>query len=196
MNPRRGLLVLALVFGFLMIILLFQESNAPALPPPIIPPTSMPETTPTPLLLLRVFPDLTVLDIQAIRLENPETGAELTLQRDASGQWTSPGRPGQLDPEAATTIARTLVLLPYGRSINILTSTSLDDYGFGTAGQFLIQIIVKNGEGYGVIVGAADDVDPVYYALVDDRDEIFRLERGPVDFLIQMLNSPPINLTN
>jgi hypothetical protein len=194
MNNRRTLLALVVIFGVLVIIATLQGNPpAPGLQSSPLPsPTAaIPQGT-----LLRVFPDITVLDIQAIRILNPVTGQTFTIQRGQAGQWYAPGIEGELDSSAASGIARTIVLLPYGRSINILATTNLDDYGFGETGQYLIQIILSNGEGHGIIIGAADASDPVYYALVDERDEIFRIERGPVDYLIQFLNSPPINLTN
>ncbi len=194
MMQRRNLLILSAVFALLLAVLLLQNASTPPVPPPLPLETQAP--TPAEALLLRVFPDLRVLDIQAIQLEDPQTGEELTLQRDASGQWTTPILEGELDTDMATSIARTIVLLPYGRSINILPDTDLNAYGFGETGQFLIQVILSNGEGHGVIVGALHESDPVYYALVDDRDEIFRLERGAIDFLIEMLKSDPIRLTN
>lgn len=194
MMQRRNLLILGAVFVLLLAVLLLQNASAPPAPPPL--PLATQEPTPAEALLLRVFPDLRVLDIHAIQLENPQTGEELTLQRDTSGQWTAPNLEGEVDTNTATNIARTIVLLPYSRSINILPDTDLNDYGFGQTGQFLIQVLLSSGEGHGVIIGALDENDPVYYALVDDRDEIFRIERGPIDFLSEMLKSDPIRLTN
>ena len=194
MMRQRSFLLLFVIFIGLGAAVALQSANQPQ-PTPLPLPTPSPEATIPQGTLLRIFPDLTVRDIQAIRLENPNTDQQLTLQRDSSGQWTAPDVEGELDTEAVTSIARTLVLLPYERSINIVSTTELADYGFGTRGQFLIQIVLANDEGHGIVIGSEVEGEPTYYALVDNRDEIFRIERGAIDFLIQFLNLPPINLT-
>lgn len=191
MTGRKNLLALLVIFIILVVLVTLQDTPETV----VIIPTAEPVLTPTRPGLLRVFPDLTVLDIEAVRLENPVSGKTLTLQRDRSGQWTAPDLDGTLDTDAATTIARTLVLLPYGTSINILSSTRLEDYGFDTTPYLLIQIIKRDGGGHGIIIGDIDPDNPAYYALVDERDEIFRVERGAIDFLNQLLDLPPVNLT-
>ncbi|MBZ0294459.1 MAG: hypothetical protein K8L99_17985 [Anaerolineae bacterium] len=182
MTNRKTLLLMLIVFvGLAALVLVQNNQEQPPLPTPQ-PDVSVTATTPG---LLRVFPELSVLDIQAIRLERPDADQTLTLQRDSNGQWTSNS---DIDPETATNIARTIVLMPYGNSINIVSTTDLSTYGFGETGHLLIQFVQMNGEGHGVIVGGVDPDYPVYYALVDERDEIFRIERGAVDFLDQFLD--------
>ncbi len=196
MMQRRSLLLLVAVFGILVVAVALQSNSPQAQQQPLqMLPTPSPEATVPSGTLLRIFPDLTVLDIQAIRLEDPLSGDQITLQRDSNGEWSAPDLDGELDTDAATAIARTIVLLPYERSINILSDTNMDDYGFGTQGQFLIQFVLTNQEGHGIIIGSEAESEPTYYALVDNRDEIFRIERGPIDFLNQFLKLPPVNLT-
>ena len=86
----------------MLIVLLQGERGAPA-----VVPTPTPAASPTPLGLLRVFPQMAVLDIQGIRLENPTTGDSFTIARDDSGNWTAPGQGGELDTQAASSIALT-----------------------------------------------------------------------------------------
>lgn len=196
MTRSRNLLLLVILFAVLLAAALLQGSPTSQVQ---MPPTATITTTPDPLssgTLLRIFPDLAVLDIQGIRLQDPNTEQSLTLARDAEGNWTAPDQQGQLDTDAASAIARTIVLLPYGRSINITAQTRLEDYGFAPNGKLFISIITRSGENHVVAVGdLAQDV-PVYFALVDERDEIFQVERGAVDYLTNFLLSPPINLTN
>jgi hypothetical protein len=146
--------------------------------------------------LLRVFPELAVLDIQAVRIENPTDDQSLTIVRDSSGNWTSPDLEGTLDTNLATDVARTIVLLPYGRSINILNDTDLGDFELAPTPQYLISIVLSDGTGHILAVGKLSESDPIYYVLVDERDEILEVERGPIEFLTNFLNSPPVNLTN
>lgn len=146
--------------------------------------------------LLRIFPDLRVLDIQAIRLEDLNTDRELTLARAADGTWTAPDLEGTLDETAASNIARTLVLLPYGRSINILPETEFETYGLAPIPRLMFQILEADGDSHVIAIGGLLDSGAAYYALVDERDEIFQIERGPVDFLKNQIGTPPIRLTN
>ena len=95
-------------------------------------------------------------------------------------------------PAAASAIARTFALLPYGRSINIVADTDLSAYGFTETPHLLFQIILVDGGGHVIAVGGLTPDGSAYYALVDERDEIFLLERGPVDFLDGYIQSPPL----
>ncbi len=189
MIPRRRLLLLSGLFVLLLAAAFLQgRNNNPQ--PTLVPPTAAETVTPTLLPLLQLFPDIVVLDIQAIRIEDPNTGDSITLIRDASDNWTAPDSEGQLDTNAASDIARTIVLLPYSRSINITSQTILSDYGFDPNGQLFISLVMKNGEGHILAIGALSETEPVYYALLDERDEIFEVERGPVDFMRNFLLSP------
>lgn len=160
------------------------------------PPPVEAATTPTLPPLLPIFPDMMVLDIRAIRIEDPNSSDSITLTRDQSDNWTVADREGQLDTNVASDIARTIILLPYSRSINITSQTILSNYGFDPNGQLFVSIVMKNGESHVLAIGALSQADPIYYALVDERDEIFEVERGPVEFLRNFLLSPPLNLTN
>lgn len=196
MRNRISPLILLAVFIVLAVLVSVTNQQTPpaiqtALPSPTAAGTEMPQGT-----LLRVFPELRVLDIQAIQLDDLTSGREITFSRDTNGQWTAPGLEGELDETAVTNIARTLVLLPYARSINILTETDFADYGLSPRPQLLFQILNTDGSGHAVAVGALTDAENTYYALVDERDEIFIIERGPVDFLKTFILSPPIRLTN
>lgn len=194
MIPRRRLVLLSGLFVLLLAAAFLQgRSNTPQATPAA--PTAEETVTPTLPPLLRVFPDMTVLDIQAIRIEDPNTSDSIILTRDASENWTSPGLEGQMDTTAASDIARTVVLIPYSRSINITSQTVLADYGFNPNGQLFVSLVMKNGEGHVLAIGALSEKDPIYYALLDERDEIFEVERGAVDFLKNFLLSPPLNLT-
>lgn len=146
--------------------------------------------------LLRIFPDLRVLDIQAIRLEDLSSGEVLTLVRDSDGTWTAPDLEGTLDETAASNIARTLVLLPYARSINILPDTEFEAYDLAPTPRLMFQILKTDGESHVIAIGGLLDSETAYYTLVDERDEIFQTERGAVDFLKNQIGTPPIRLTN
>ena len=195
MTNLRTFVLLLVIFVILAVMVVLQSTEeAPAATP-------APEPTATSELqldgtLLRVFPELAVLDIQAMRLEDLTTNTQLTLARDDNGEWTAPELDGELDSEAVSGIARTFALLPYGRSINILNDTEFADFGLNPTGQLLFQILKRNGESHVIAVGNLTSSEASYYTLVDERDEIFEVQRGPIDFLRNHILSPPINLTN
>lgn len=176
---RRTLIILLFIFIALAGVALLQSRlTAPV------------EETP----YLRVFPDLAVLDIQAVRLRDPNSDLEFTISRGTDGQWTAPNAAAEesLDADAASNIARTVVLLHYQRTLPLDGSTRLAEYGFAPNGGFFIEVVLPDGNGHVVAVGALSGSRTVYYALVDDRQEIYLLERAPVDYLITQLAHPPL----
>jgi len=184
MRNRRSLLILAAVFAALAVITVLQNRS---LSPEAAAPTAAPTGT-----FQRVFPDLAVLDIQAIRLENPVDGATFTISRAQDGTWTAPGSQGTLDTEVATAIARTVVLLPYEISIPLTEDLDMGTYGFQPHARLYIQVLLSNGGTHVVAVGALTPSQTNYYALVDERDTIYLLEAHAVAFLITTLASPPL----
>lgn len=179
------------LFVLLAALTLLQDSPA-ASPQPTA--TAVPAVTPLPTgMLLRVFPDLTVLDIQAIRLQNLQNELSFTIARGADGVWTAPGQTGALDTSAASAIARTFVLLPYARSINITPRTNFSAYGLTDTPRLMFQLILTDGTGHAVAIGNLTPDGAAYFALVDERDEIYLIERGPVDFLNGYIQSVPIS---
>lgn len=195
MKQRRGFpLIPALLALFALLVVLTLLQGSPTAPPLLPTATPTPDITPLPTgMLLRVFPDLTAIDIQAIRLQDLQSDLSFTIARGADGVWTAPGREGVLDTSAASAIARTFVLLPYARSINITSETDLDLYGFAGTPRLLFQMVLADGTGHVVAVGSQTPDGAAYFALVDERDEVYMLERGPVDFLNGYIQSAPIS---
>ncbi len=198
MRNRITLLSLLLVFIILAVLttLTGQQPTMPSTAPATAEAELTPEATFEAGSLLRIFPDLRVLDIQAIRLEDLSSGQQLTLARDDDGTWTAPDLEGTLDETAATNIARTLVLLPYARSINIVPDTEFETYDLAPTPRLMFQILKTDGSSHVIAVGGLLDSEAAYYTLVDERDEIFETERGAVDFLKNQIGTPPIRLTN
>ncbi|MEQ8677610.1 MAG: DUF4340 domain-containing protein [Aggregatilineales bacterium] len=179
---NRGLLVLFGVFLLLAALLVLQDrgtiggGNNTAIPT---------------AFLLRVFPEMAVLDIQAIRLQNPASGQTLSLARDDFGNWESFEYSEALDQNLATTIARSVVLLPYTRTINLSEDTDIAQYGFDSP-QFLLSVQMVNGESHVVLVGDPLQTGPEFYALVDDREQLYVIQRSPIDYLVTFFADPPI----
>lgn len=142
------------------------------------------QVAPTPQIQFeRVFPDLKVLDIGAIRLQDPTTNATFTLSRGEGGEWQALDVEGELNTETATLIARTMVLFPYEYTLPMPADDDLAAYGFNPNGNLLIQIVQINGEAHAVAIGRLTPSAASYYAVVDDREELYVIDRAPVEFL-------------
>jgi hypothetical protein len=177
---RSTLIIFAVVFLVLAATAYFQQAgqNQP-----------VPQAADVPFA--RVFPILTDSDIQAIRLEDPNTGAFLTLVRDAAGAWNAPDLPTALNPQTMDAIALTIALLPVQRILADTASGDLRAYGFDPAGTLAVQIVTTTGIQHGVIIGGLVATGEAYYALVDNTPDIYILERRAVDYLIVALRDRP-----
>ena len=176
-SGRRTLLVLLVLFVVLFVILMLQILQ-----------TNRPQEIP----FERVFDDFSESDIQAVRLHDPHAGSAFTISRTADGTWISPDHAGALDQEAATLIARTIIALPYDRTLPISDDTDLSVYGFAEVGVFAIDVTLISGNSHGLLIGNLAPSSTVYYGLVDDRDVIYPIYRGAIDFLVAQYTSPPL----
>jgi hypothetical protein len=180
MTDSRLLLVLVVIFAVLVVIVMIQNGQ---------PATS---ATTTQTCSTCVFTDLQLDDIQAIRLRSPETGQTLSIARDAAGDWTAPETTGTLDTAQADLIARTMVLLPFSRTLPLGADEDKTVFGFTPEGILSIEIVAANGGSHVAAVGYRTPTEESYYALVDNRPDLYLLERAAVDFLIAQLKNPPL----
>ncbi|MCB9452112.1 MAG: DUF4340 domain-containing protein [Anaerolineaceae bacterium] len=178
---RRTFFILLVIFAALVVVTIVQEQQL----------QQDFTNSISEMNLLRVFPGLAVLDIQALRLSSPAENQSFILSRDTSGQWIAPDSSGTLDTNAATTIARSIVLLTYQRTI-MPENDDLSVYGFGEQASFAVEILLTNGDGHALAVGGLNSTGSGYYALVDNDPEIYLVDRGALDFLITQLRTPPI----
>lgn len=143
-----------------------------------------------------VFPEVKVLDLLTINLRDPNFDLTFTLSRVADGTWTAPDAAGSLDTAIATQIAQTVVLLPFERSFPIDNAADLTQYGFNPNGALFVEFVLTDGTQHVLAVGGLlPERDQGYYALVDDRPDIYIIPRGPLDFLIQNLYNPPLTFS-
>lgn len=182
MTNRRGLIILAMVFVALAALLAIQNNQHPV------------GVTPTPTFITQntVFNDFTVDSIQAVRLRSPETGKTFIISRTADNSWAAPESTGQLNLKEAAIIAATMVQLPYQRTLPLPAKTDLSTYGFTPEGILSVEILLTNGHTHVVAVGYRTVSAESYYALVDDRSEMYLLQRPAIDYLISRLKNPPV----
>ncbi|MBK8025605.1 MAG: hypothetical protein IPK19_30490 [Chloroflexi bacterium] len=180
MKGRRfGVLSLLVIFVGLAILTATQG-------PPAESNQSLTPVTP----FFRVFPELAVLDLAAIRLRSPETNDALTVARDAQGLWQVVDREGTLAEGAGSNLARTISLLPY--TSETAPVEALSEYGFQPEGIFSIEIVLIDSATHVVAVGYRTPTADGYYAFIDDRPEMYVLDRAAIDYLISQLREPPV----
>lgn len=135
---------------------------------------------------------MTVNDIAAIRLRDPNTDAAFIISRNNTGNWTAPQSEGVLDMDAASTIAKTVVLLPYNTTKSIENDAELKTYGFDPYGILAVEILLQDNQQHAIAIGSLSPSQLVYYAVVDDKKQVYFLERAAVDYLLTQLNHPPL----
>lgn len=181
MKNRRGLAILLAIFAALALLVTLRRDDT----------SGLPATPPATGFFLRVFPDMGVLAIQSIRIEDPIRGDALTLTREPDGSWTALEVEWPFDQATATNIARTIVLLPYSRTIAPPADGNLAQYGFRPGAQLSILIVLINGDEHFVAIGDPVQSGPDFYAVVDDRAEIYLIQRSPIDYLAEFLDVVP-----
>lgn len=180
---RRGFIILIIAFVVVLVVAALQ--NRPSAP-------LNPSATLSQYQLLGQELNIQTADIQAIRLRDPISNASFVISRDVNGIWTTPELEGSLDVNTASNIAKTVSLMPYQSSIPITQSTDLPGYGFDPDGFFSVEILMTNQVGHVIAIGHLIPTGGAYYGLVNDRQEIYLLERGPVDYLVTQLIKPPL----
>jgi hypothetical protein len=145
---------------------------------------NMPATR-DPLRESAVFPSLAASDIQALRLDDPYSQADIALARNTDGTWLLGDGSVLVDQTIAENIAKTIAFMPFTDLIAGLPSSEYVNYGLSVESIWLqIQVILTNNEQHVIAIGGRVPVaDGGYYALVDERTEVFVLNRGAVDYL-------------
>ncbi|GAB4334007.1 MAG: hypothetical protein Kow00117_17660 [Phototrophicales bacterium] len=184
-----SLIILSLIALVLAVLLATQETSDP--PQSLILPTN----TPAPESIL-VFPELDADFIQAVRLEDPNSGKTLTIARSSEGDWQFLDRDDAPNQEIANQIALTLENMPYYASF--LPEGDLTQYGFLPTGSLMfIQFVLFNGTQHFIIVGdpVSEEADTApgqtntFYAIIDERPEVYLVSRPAIAFLIVQLQN-------
>ncbi len=178
---RRFVMVLGGVFALLTIIALLQSRQA-----------ALPAEETVSLSFIGRELNMTVNDIQAIRLRDLQTNQVFIISRDSNENWIAPESEGSLDAEAASNIAKTMVLMPYERTIAVDNSTNLSQYGFSTGGTLAAEILLKNNSSHAIAVGGLTPTGLQYYTLIDELPRLFFIERGAIDYLLALVAKPPL----
>lgn len=193
---RRGLPTLfglLVMFIMLAILVVIQEPRTPSAIQPTAQPT---DQTGQAFGDNLVYIGLDASAIQAIRLLDPNSEQSVTFARNPIRLWTAPLIENvALDQTVMQTIERTLVLMPYAHQF-IPEAQRLTEYGFLSDGRhyFSVLFTMDDGTVHTIAIGNPTEYNgrAVYYAVVDDRAEMYLIYREPIDYLTQQFLKPPI----
>lgn len=146
-----------------------------------------------------VFEGIDERNILGIRITEPVSERTLILLRAENGEWALPQFPEETaDPDQIALISRTMVLLPYYRTISIDNDAELPQYGLIDENPFSlrIEVIFADGTGEALVTGNLTQTVDAYYALVSERPIVYLIEPRAIEFLRSQLNNPPIRLTS
>jgi hypothetical protein len=134
--------------------------------------------------------------IQAIRLLDPHSEQSVTFTRNPINLWITPYvEDVVLDQTVMQTIERTLVIMPFAYQF-MPEAEKLIEYGFLADGKhyFSILFVTDDGTAHTIAVGNPTEYGgrQVYYAVVDDREEMYLIYREPIDYLTSQFLKPPI----
>ncbi len=180
---RRQMLGLLLVFVVLAGIAYWQAQP---------PPEPNPMEALTGFNLMAQTLQFNETDLAVIRLRDPRSNFAFTIRLDAVGNWVEGDSGASLDQVEASNIAKTVALLPYRTTIPIEPSTNLADFGFLPQPFLGIDLILKDGRTHGIVVGSLTVPQEHRYATADNIQQILILERAPIDYLVAILNKPPL----
>jgi hypothetical protein len=146
---------------------------------------------------LLVFPDLAAIELSVINLYDPTTGLAITLSRGDDGRWIEEGSNTEFDPAYVNQLAQTIVMLAYDHVLPLGPDDDLAVYGFAPAGQLFVEFIEADGTQHAVAFGnLLPDRDAGYYALVDDRPQLYVIPRGAADYLLSQLPGEAVTATD
>lgn len=173
-------LILLVLLGALAAVALVQNSQ---LAGQRIARTPTPDPRDVQTVFRNVFPEV----IQAFRIDDPTSDRDLILENDGQGGWRLVGVPDPtaLDPVVAANLAKTVSFIPYVQILPRTDDMELAHFGLTSETFWLqIQVILTTMETRSIVVGnLVPGTRDGYYALVDDRQEIYILNRGAVEYL-------------
>lgn len=178
MIRNRSLVLLIGVFVVLIVISLMAQ---------IVPPAT-PEISTTPFYQ-RVYPNLEPESITAISVTDSQ-GEGIVLRYDASNQrWVFEATGAVFATDVAENITSTLSILPYVQTLPAPTETELRTYGLTQDRALLIAAVTDEGQTHAVLVGLLTPSSTSYYVLVDQRPEVYLVERAAIDYIAAVTRS-------
>ncbi len=178
MNRSRSLILLIGVFAALIVISLLVQIAPPAAP--------QISTTP---FYQRVYPDLEPESITAVSVTDSQ-GEGIVLRYDAANEhWVFEATGAIFSTEVAENVTSTLSILPYLQTLPAPTEAELRTYGLTQDRALLIAAVTDEGQTHAVLVGLLTPASTSYYVLVDQRPEVYLVERAAIDYIAAVTRS-------
>lgn len=178
---RNSLFILMGMFLALVVVAAWQTSRvSPPLPAPTL---VSAQDNPN-----RLFPAVTLEDIQAFSIRDPLTGATLSFQRDVSDEWESLEFGVTPDEATVDRLAFTIAVLPSIGVIEDINVEQYPDYGLTQTDAFLVIILIsKSGEQRTLLLGDVTLDGLGHYALVDEQMSVSVVDARPVAYIVTTL---------
>jgi hypothetical protein len=125
-------------------------------------------------------------NVVAVRLDDPINDIDMVINRVNTTQWQLQGEAvEQINQETLNLIVKTVAYIPFTDILTDIPDTNLSNFALTEDLIWLqIQVILDNNDTHVIALGArVPTVDGGYYALVDERSEVFVLNRGAIDYL-------------
>ncbi|QPC80701.1 hypothetical protein G4Y79_13365 [Phototrophicus methaneseepsis] len=180
MKQQRMLIILVVVFGMILLVGALQNT---ILSQPIATPTADASVQITP-----VFEGWGVDNVYAIQIYDPVAQLGLTITRTNDDLWQLVEFGGLLTQEEGNLAAASVALFPVVRILEEIGTDRYDEFGLTQDDlTMLVSVILKDGNEHSVAVGDLTANGDSFYALVDDRPNLYIVNEGPVSFFTVLL---------
>lgn len=136
----------------------------------------------------QIFPDVQLEDVFAINILDPVADLALTLTRTEDDLWTVIEVPNLLAQNDADAVAWTMANLPYINRLAAIEQNQVVELGLTEDdATLLLSVILKDNTQHVIAVGDLDPTASGFYALVDDRPELYLLDGEAIAYLVYWL---------
>lgn len=135
----------------------------------------------------RIFPGMDDENIAAINLLDPVSQVSLTLTRSDAG-WEDVDTGQILEDDLGYILSETVAILPFITIFDNVEPEQYPEFGLSRDLALLfINVIMSSGETHVVAIGDLSPDEVGHYALVDDRPDLYIVERAPIAYLAVIL---------
>ncbi len=178
MKRNRSLIFLAGIFLALVVISLIVQ----------IAPQASSQISATPFYH-RVYPELDPATITAIRVIDSE-GEGITLRLDTTNErWVYEATGAIFSTDVVDNMTMTLSLLPYLQTLPAPTEAELRSYGLTQDQALFVAAVTEEGQSHALLIGLLTPSETSYYVLVDERPEVYIVERAAIDYIAAVTRS-------
>jgi len=187
MSQRRSLFFLILILAIVIGIGLFQGIELPdQMPTPTFDTGEMAQAQLR--QINQIFSDVQVEDVFAVNILDPVADLALTITRTEDNLWEVIEVPDLLAQNDADAIAWTMANLPYTNRLDAIAQDEVAQLGLTQEdATLLLSVILRDNTQHVIAVGDLDPTASGFYALVDDRPELYLLDGQAIAYLVYWL---------